>query len=92
MLEKYNEIIFWQKDKRLSYQLAKKLNSNRCSMISLVRSSYESLVLNEEFEKRVKTAKFSLKENTILKFPEIKSAIKDEVLNDDLYTGIPVCI
>jgi hypothetical protein len=32
-LEKFNQIIFWQKDKQLSYDLAKLLNINRCFMI-----------------------------------------------------------
>lgn len=32
-LEKFNQIIFWQKDKQLSFTLAKQLNINRCFMM-----------------------------------------------------------
>ena len=48
------------------------------------------MVFNEEFEKRINSSKFSLKENSIVKFQEIKNAIKDEVLNENLYNGVQV--
>jgi hypothetical protein len=60
------------------------------NVLSLARSSYESMVFNEEFEKRINSSKFSLKENSIVKFQEIKNAIKDEVLNENLYNGVQV--
>ncbi len=60
-LEKYNEIVFWQRDKQLSFELVGLLNVNRCSTVAYTRSSYEAHMLNEQFGEAVTASRFSLK-------------------------------
>jgi twinkle protein len=85
-LEKYNEIIFWQKDKNLSFELAKHLNINRCFMISSAQSAYESLFNNDDLSKLIKE-KFHLKEKSIIKFNNLKHDILIELNDSKKYTG-----
>ncbi len=89
-LEKYNEIVFWQKDKQLSFALARILNINRCSIISYSRSSYEAHTLDDVFGKELRASMFSLKDKSIVKFDDLEMSVKDEVENAKLYAGVQV--
>jgi hypothetical protein len=89
-LEKYNEIVFWQRDKQLSFELARLLNVNRCSIVAYTRSSYEAHMLNEVFGEAVTASRFSLKDKAIISFGELEGSVREELSNAKLYAGVQV--
>lgn len=91
LLEKFNRIVFWQKDSKLSLNLARVLNVNRCNIISYSRSPYESFVMKENIPSIIKKEPFSINDSTIIKYSDFQMNVFDEIVNAKKYSGLPVC-
>ncbi len=91
LLEKFNKIVFWQKDSKLSLNIARVLNTNRCNIISYSRSPYESFVMKENISSIIKKEPFSINDSTIIQYKDFHMNVYDEIINSKKYSGLAVC-
>ena len=91
ILEDYNKIVIWIKNKDFAYDLAKKLNIKRCVLIRNLKTPYECFLLGKNLKKIIKEEQFPLKTDSIIRFKDLRDEVYNDIIQTEKNSGLKVC-
>jgi twinkle protein len=88
LLEEYDYIIIWLKQPKLSHNLSKALNENRCTIINYKLSPYEMLLQKKELSQIITNERYSTKNLPLVKFDNLRNEVFELISDTTKSDGV----